>query len=92
MKLEISSQEAKLIKFLLQCELSNDDMKREHKEDLMYYLGENKGKQVHKKVYDTMRMTLEKLSDVADIDESHGFTLGIAQMIEDDIFKHIVEE
>ena len=92
MKIELSKQEAEMIKLLLQIELSNDDMKREHKEDLIYYLGESKGKEVHKKIYDTMRVSLKRLSDVADIDESHGFTLGIAHIVDDKVFEHIVEE
>jgi hypothetical protein len=92
MKIELSKEEAGLIKILLQGELSDDDMKREHKEDLIYHLGKNKGKEVHKKIYDTMRASLKRLSDVADIDESHGFTLGIAHIVDDKVFEHIVEE
>ena len=92
MKLELSKQEAEMIKLLLQIELSNDDMKREHKEDLIYHLGKNKGKEVHKKIYETMRTTLNRLIDVPEIDESHGFTLGIAKVMDDNIFEHIIEE
>ena len=92
MKIELSKQEAGLIKLLLEIELSNDDMKREHKEDLIYYLGKNKGKEVHKKIYETMRTTLDRLIDVPAIDESHGFTLGIANIVDENIFKHKLEE
>ena len=92
MKIELSKEEAGLIKILLQGELSDDDMKREHKEDLIYHLGKNKGKEVHKKIYDTMRTTLNRLIDVPEIDESHGFTLGIAKLMDENIFKHIIEE
>ena len=92
MILELTNAEARLIKTLLQNEITNDELEAERRDELVYYLGKKKGEEIHRKLYTTLSDTIAKLSDIKNIQEDHGYDMGLAQIIDNEIFKQIVED
>jgi hypothetical protein len=92
MKIELTTQQARLIKTLLQNEITDDDLKKERKEEYVYYLGKAKGEQVHGQLYHTLKSIISELDEVENIQEAHGYTMGLAQIVHNDIFKQIIED
>ena len=84
--------EARLIKTLLQNEITDDELEAERRDGLVYYLGKKKGEEIHRKLYTTLSDTIAKLSDAENIKEDHGYDMGLAQIIDNDIFKQIIED
>ena len=92
MILELTEAEARLIKTLLQNEITDDDLKKERREEYAYYLGKKKGEEIHRKLYTTLSDTIAKLSDAENIQEDHGYDMGLAQIIDNNIFEQIIED
>jgi hypothetical protein len=92
MILELTEAEARLIKTLLQNEIMNDELKLERRDELVYHLGKKKGEEIHRKLYNTLLTTIANLFDVENIKEDHGYDMGLAQIIESEIFKYISED
>ena len=92
MIIELTNAEARLIKTLLQNEITDDELEAERRDELVYYLGKKKGKEIHRKIYTTLSDTIAKLSDAENIKEDHGYDMGLAQIIDNDIFEQIIEE
>lgn len=92
MILELTEAEARLIKTLLQNEITNDELEAERRDELVYYLGKKKGEEIYRKLYTTLSDTIAKLSDAENIKEDHGYDMGLAQIIDSDIFKYISED
>ena len=92
MIMELTNAEARLIKTLLQNEITDDDLKKERREEYAYYLGKKKGEEIHRKLYTTLSDTIAKLSDAENIKEDHGYDMGLAQIVDNDIFEQIIED
>ena len=92
MIIELTNAEARLIKTLLQNEITDDELEAERRDGLVYYLGKKKGEEIHRKLYTTLSDTIAKLSDIKNIQEDHGYDVGLAQIIDNDIFKQIIED
>lgn len=92
MKIELTEAEARLIKTLLQNEITDDELEAERRDELVYYLGKKKGEEIHRKLYTTLSDTIAKLSDAENIKEDRGYDMGLAQIIDNDIFKQIIED
>ena len=92
MKIELTNAEARLIKTLLQNEITDDELEAERRDGLVYYLGKKKGEEIHRKLYTTLSDTIAKLSDIKNIQEDHGYDMGLAQIIDNDIFGQIIED
>ena len=92
MIIELTNAEARLIKTLLQNEITDDELEAERRDELVYYLGKKKGEEIHRKLYTTLSDTIAKLSDTENIQEDHGYDMGLAQIIDNDIFKQIIED
>lgn len=92
MKIELTNAEARLIKTLLQNEVTDDELEAERRNELVYYLGKKKGEEIHRKLYTTLSDTIAKLSDAENIKEDHGYDMGLAQIVDNDIFKQIIED
>ena len=92
MTFELTNAEARLIKTLLQNEITNDELEAERRDELVYYLGKKKGEEIHRKLYTTLSDTIAKLSDAENIKEDHGYDMGLAQIVDNDIFEQIIED
>ena len=92
MKIELTTQQARLIKTLIQNEITDDDLKKERKEEYLYYLGKTKGEQVHGELYHTLKSIILELDEVENIKEDHGYDMGLAQIIDNDIFEQVIED
>ena len=91
MKIELTTQQARLIKTLLRDELENEELEEERLYELQAYLGDDKGEEMHEKIYSLLKDTLSKFEAYSAIDSSHGYDMGLAQIIDDEIFKQIIE-
>ncbi len=92
MIIELTNAEARLIKTLLQNEITDDELEAERRDGLVYYLGKKKGEEIHRKLYTTLSDTIAKLSDAENIKEDHGYDMGLAQIVDNDIFEQIIED
>ena len=92
MKIELTNAEARLIKTLLQNEVTDDELEEERLSELQAYLGDDKGEKMHEKIYSLLKDTLSKFEAYSAIDSSHGYDMGLAQIIDNDIFKQIIED
>ena len=92
MIIELTNAEARLIKTLLQNEVTDDELEAERRDELVYYLGKKKGEEIHRKLYTTLSDTIAKLSDIKNIQEDHGYDMGLAQIVDNDIFGQIIED
>lgn len=92
MIIELTNAEARLIKTLLQNEITNDELEAERRDELVYYLGKKKGEEIHRKLYTTLSDTIAKLSDAENIKEDHGYDMGLAQIVDNNIFEQIIED
>ena len=91
MKIELTTQQARLIKTLLRDELENEELEEERLSELQAYLGDDKGEEMHEKIYNLIKDIFNKFNNYSVIDSSHGYDMGLAQIIDNDIFKQIVE-
>ena len=71
MKIELTEAEARLIKTLLQNEITDDELKTKRRDGLVYYLDKKKSEKIHRKLYTTLSDTIAKLSDAENIKENH---------------------
>jgi len=92
MKIELTNAEARLIKTLVRDELENEEFEEERLCELQAYLGDEKGEEIHEKIYSLLKDILNKFEEYAVIDSSHGYDMGLAQIIDNDIFKQIIED
>jgi len=92
MIIELTNAEARLIKTLLQNEITDDELEAERRDEFVYYLGKKKGEEIHRKLYTTLSDTIAKLSNAENIKEDHGYDMGLAQIVDNDIFKQIIED
>jgi len=92
MKIELTEAEARLIKTLVRDELENEELEEERLYELQAYLGDDKGEEMHEKIYSLLKDILNKFEEYAVIDSSHGYDMGLAQIIDNDIFKQIIED
>ena len=92
MIIELTNAEARLIKTLLQNEITTDELEAERRDELVYYLGKKKGEEIHRKLYTTLSDTIAKLSDAENIKEDHGYDMGLAQIVDNNIFEQIIED
>ena len=92
MKIELTTQQARLIKTLLRDELENEELEEERLCELQAYLGDEKGEEIHEKIYLLLKDILNKFEEYSVIDSSHGYDMGLAQIIDNDIFKQIIED
>ena len=92
MKLELTEQQARFIKTLLQDEVDNEEIAEERLYELKVYLGDKKGQEMYDKIYSVLNDTLNIFNEFEYINTENGYDMGLAQIIQDDIFEHIIEE
>lgn len=92
MTFELKETEARLIKTLVRDELENEELKEERLYELQAYLGDDKGEEIHEKIYSSLKDILNKFEEYAVIDSSHGYDMGLAQIIDNNIFEQIIED
>ena len=90
MKIELTEAEARLIKTVLQGEYDYGDLEGESIFELQTYLGEEKGEEMYEKINSLFRDTLSKFEKVECIDRSNGYDMGIAQIVDNNIFEQIM--
>ena len=90
MKTELTEAEARLIKTVLQGEYDYGDLEGESIFELQAYLGDDKGEKMYKKINSLFRNTLSKFEKVPCIDRSNGYDMGIAQIVDNNIFEQII--
>lgn len=92
MKIELTEAEARLIKTLLRDELENEELEEERLYELQAYLGDDKGEEMHEKIYSLLKDTLSKFEKYSAIDTSNGYDMGLAQIVDNNIFEQIIED
>ena len=92
MKIELTEAEARLIKTLIRDELENEDLEIERLCELQMRLGEDKDEEIHEKIYSSLKDILNKFEEYSAIDSSHGYDMGLAQIVDNDIFEQIIED
>lgn len=92
MIIELTEAEARLIKTLVRDEFENEELEEERLYELQTYLGDEKGEEIHEKIYSLLKDILNKFEEYSVIDSSHGYDMGLAQIIDNDIFKQIIED
>lgn len=92
MIIELTNAEARLIKTLLRDEFENEELEEERLYELQAYLGDEKGEEIHEKIYSLLKDILNKFEEYSVIDSSHGYDMGLAQIIDNDIFEQIIED
>lgn len=92
MKIELTEAEARLIKTLVRDELENEELEEERLYELQAYLGDDKGEEMHEKIYSLLKDTLSKFEEYSIIDTSNGYDMGLAQIVDNDIFEQIIED
>lgn len=92
MTFELTEAEARLIKTLVRDELENEELEEERLYELQAYLGDDKGEEMHEKIYSLLKDTLSKFEAYSVIDTSNGYDMGLAQIVESEIFKYISED
>ena len=92
MKIELTEAEARLIKTLIREELENEDLEIERLCELQMRLGEDKGEEIHEKIYSSLKDILNKFEEYSAIDSSHGYDMGLAQIVDNNIFEQIIED
>ena len=92
MIIELTEAEARLIKTLVRDEFENEELEEERLYELQTYLGDEKGEEIHEKIYSLLKDILNKFEEYSVIDSSHGYDMGLAQIIDNNIFEQIIEE
>ena len=90
MKIELTEAEARLIKTVLQGEYDYGDLEGESIFELQAYLGDEKGEEMYERINSLFRNTLSKFEKVPCIDRSNGYDMGIAQIVDNNIFEQII--
>lgn len=90
MKIELTEAEARLIKTVLQGEYDYGDLEGESIFELQAYLGNEKGEEMYEKINSLFRNTLSKFEKVPCIDRSNGYNMGVAQIVDNNIFEQII--
>ena len=92
MKIKLTEAEARIIKTLVRDELANDALEEDRLYELQAYLEDDKGEEMHEKIYSLLKDILNKFEEYSAIDSSHGYDMGLAQIVDNDIFEQIIEE
>ena len=92
MLIEINEAQAKLVKEALLSFIQDKDLWQERLEELENYLGEENAKEAIGNIFTNISTVLEKFTDVEKVDETYGYDMGLAQIFQDDIYKHITDE
>ena len=92
MLIEINESQAKLVKEALLSFIQDKDLWQERLEELENYLGEENAKEAIGNIFSNIDTVLDKFTDVEKIDETYGYDMGLAQIFQEDICKHITDE
>jgi len=92
MLIEINEAQAKLVKEALLSFIGDKDLWEERLDELDSFLGEEKAKEAIGNIFTNIGTVLEKFKDVEKVDETYGYDMGLAQIFQDDIYKHITDE
>ena len=92
MLIEINEAQAKLVKESLLSFIEDKDLWEERLDELDSFLGEEKAKEAIGNIFTNIGTVLEKFTDVEKVDETYGYNMGLAQIFQDDIYKHITDE
>ena len=92
MLIEINEAQAKLVKEALLSFIEDKDLWEERLDELDSFLGEEKAKEAIGNIFTNIGTVLEKFTDVEKVDETYGYNMGLAQIFQDDIYKHITDE
>ena len=92
MLIEINETQAKLVKEALLSFIEDKDLWEERLDELDSFLGEEKAKEAIGNIFTNIGTVLEKFTDVEKVDETYGYNMGLAQIFQDDIYKHITDE
>lgn len=92
MKIKLTEAEARLIKTLIRDELENEELEEERLYELQAYLGDDKGEEIHEKIYSLLKEIFNKFNDYSVIDTSNGYDMGLAQIVDKNIFEQIIED
>lgn len=92
MLIEINEAQAKLVKETLLSFIGDKDLWEERLDELDSFLGEEKAKEAIGNIFTNIGTVLEKFTDVEKVDETYGYNMGLAQIFQDDIYKHITDE
>lgn len=89
---ELTEAEARLIKTLVRDELENEELEEERLCELQAYLGDENGEEMHEKIYSLLKDILNKFEEYSAIDTRNGYDMGLAQIIDNNIFEQIIED
>ena len=92
MHIEINEAQAKIVKEALLSFIGDKDLWEERLDELDSLLGEEKAKEAIGNIFTNISTVLEKFTDVEKVDETYGYDMGLAQIFQDDIYKHITDE
>ena len=92
MLIEINEAQAKLVKEALLSFIGDKDLWEERLDELDSFLGEEKAKKAIGNIFSNIATVLEKFTDVEKVDETYGYNMGLAQIFQEDIYKHITDE
>lgn len=92
MLIEINEAQAKLVKEALLSFIQDEDLWKERLDELDSFLGEEKAKEAMGNIFSNIATVLEKFIDVEEVDETYGYDMGLAQIFQEDIYKHITDE
>ncbi|WP_455089671.1 hypothetical protein [Peptoanaerobacter stomatis] len=92
MMLELSEEQARLLKESLNLFVFNKPLWEERYEEYKYLLGVEKGQEVTEKIFSEVKQLLEKFDEVQKLDETYGYEMGLVNIVCPDIYSHILSK